>query len=135
MKVQLGLQKKEKNLSELLKNDLLIKVSYSSINFKDALSASGNKGVTRKFPHIPGIDAVGTVAESNSKKFPIGSKVLVTGFDLEMNTWGGFGEYISIPEKWAVHLPAGNRERGNELWNSRCDCRIIRLSNIAVEHC
>jgi NADPH:quinone reductase-like Zn-dependent oxidoreductase len=58
-------------LSELPKNDLLIKVSYSSINFKDALSASGNKGVTRKFPHIPGIDAVGTVAESNSKNFQL----------------------------------------------------------------
>lgn len=72
---------REKNLSELPKNDPLIKVSYSSINFKDALSASGNKGVTRKFPHILGIDAVRTVAESNSKKFPIGSKVLVTGFD------------------------------------------------------
>lgn len=101
----------EINLSDLPKNDLLIKVSYSSINFKDALSASGNKGVTRKFPHIPGIDATGTVVESNSEKFPVGTKVLVTGFDLGMNTWGGFGEYISIPEKWAIHLPSDLTEK------------------------
>jgi acrylyl-CoA reductase (NADPH) len=101
----------EIKLSDLPQNDLLIKVSYSSVNFKDALSASGNKGVTRKFPHIPGIDAAGTVVESISENFPIGSKVLITGFDLGMNTWGGFGEYISIPEKWAVALPAGLTEK------------------------
>lgn len=101
----------EINLPDLPKNDLLIKVNYSSINFKDALSASGNKGVTRKFPHIPGIDATGTVVESISEKFPVGTKVLVTGFDLGMNTWGGFGEYISIPEKWAVYLPSGLTEK------------------------
>lgn len=69
------------------------------------------KGVTRKFPHVPGIDATGTVVESNSEKFPVGTKVLVTGFDLGMNTWGGFGEYISIPEKWVVLLPVGLTEK------------------------
>lgn len=131
---------REKNLSELPKNDPLIKVSYSSINFKDALSASGNKGVTRKFPHILGIDAVGTVAESNSKKFPIGSKVLVTGFDLEMNTWGGFGEYISIPEKWAVHLPAGLTEKEAMSYGTAgvtaglSVCQILQSSTVNSEN-
>lgn len=86
---------------------MLIKVEYSSINYKDALSSSGNKGVTKQYPHIPGIDAAGTVIESVSDKFPVGSKVLVTGYDLGMNTWGGFGEYISIPQSWAVPLPEG----------------------------
>lgn len=95
------------NIDDLSKNDLLIKVEYSSINYKDALSSSGNKGVTKQYPHIPGIDAAGTVIESVSDKFPVGSKVLVTGYDLGMNTWGGFGEYISIPQSWAVPLPEG----------------------------
>ena len=90
---------------ELPDNDLLIKVSYSSLNYKDALSASGNKGVTRKFPHVPGIDAAGIVAKSNNSEFPEGTPVIVTGFDLGMNTWGGFGQYISVPAQWVIALP------------------------------
>ena len=93
------------SVDELPENDILIKVSYSSLNYKDALSASGNKGVTRKFPHIPGIDAAGIVAKSNSPEFPEGTAVLVTGFDLGMNTWGGFGQYISVPAEWVIVLP------------------------------
>ena len=91
--------------SNLHKNDLLIKVSYSSLNYKDALSASGNKGVTREYPHTPGIDAVGEVVESNSSQFEVGESIVVTGYDLGMNTYGGFGQYISIPADWAISLP------------------------------
>lgn len=90
---------------QLPDNDLLIKASYSSINFKDALSASGNKGVTKKFPHVPGIDGAGIVVKSKVPEFAEGAEVLVTGFDLGMNTWGGFGEYFSVPASWAVSLP------------------------------
>ena len=91
--------------SNLKENDLLVKVSYSSLNYKDALSASGNKGVTREYPHTPGIDAVGKVVKSNTSDFKIGDKIIVTGYDLGMNTYGGFGQYISIPANWAVMLP------------------------------
>ena len=91
--------------ADLEENDLLIKVSYSSLNFKDALSASGNKGVTRTYPHTPGIDAVGEVVKSNSSDFKDGDKIIVTGYDLGMNTYGGFGQYISIPATWAISLP------------------------------
>ena len=91
--------------SNLQKNDLLIRVSYSSLNYKDALSASGNKGVTREYPHTPGIDAVGEVVESNSSQFEVGESIVVTGYDLGMNTYGGFGQYISIPASWAISLP------------------------------
>ena len=83
----------------------MIKVSYSSLNYKDALSASGNPGVTRNFPHTPGIDAVGEVAQSNSSNFKEGDKVIVTGYDLGMNTSGGFSEFIRIPSSWAIQLP------------------------------
>ena len=87
------------------KNEVLIKVEYSSLNYKDALYASGNRGVTREYPHTPGIDAVGEVVESNSSEFEVGEKIVVTGYDLGMNTSGGFGQYISIPANWAISLP------------------------------
>ncbi|MCT4639324.1 MAG: YhdH/YhfP family quinone oxidoreductase [Bacteroidales bacterium] len=93
------------NISDLPEGDLLIYVEYSSLNYKDALSCSGNKGVTRNYPHTPGIDAVGIVKETNSNKFIVGDKVIVTGFDLGMNTDGGLAEYIRVPESWAVKLP------------------------------
>ena len=93
------------SIADLEENDLLVKVSYSSLNYKDALSASGNKGVTRNYPHTPGIDAVGKVVKSNSSDFKDGDKIIVTGYDLGMNTYGGFGQYISIPATWAISLP------------------------------
>ena len=83
-----------------------IKVSHSSLNFKDALSASGNKGVTRNYPFVPGIDAAGAISDANSTKFEVGEEVIVTGYDLGMNTPGGFGEYINVPEGWVVKKPA-----------------------------
>lgn len=95
----------EMDLEGLEKNDVLIRVEYSSLNYKDALSASGNKGVTRNYPHTPGIDAAGVVVESNNPKIKVGDEVIVTGYDLGMNTFGGYGEYISIPSEWLVKLP------------------------------
>lgn len=90
---------------ELPSNEILIKVHYSSLNYKDALSASGNKGVTKNYPHTPGIDAAGIVEESSDPSFTIGDQVIVTGYDLGMNTSGGFAEYIRVPSSWVVHLP------------------------------
>lgn len=97
----------EKTVSDLPKGDVLIKVHYSSLNYKDALSASGNKGVTRRYPHTPGVDAAGEVAESTDNNFSAGDKVLVTGHDMGMNTSGGFGQYIRVPAQWVVPLPQG----------------------------
>jgi putative YhdH/YhfP family quinone oxidoreductase len=97
----------QRSTDELPQNGVLIKVAYSSLNYKDALSASGNKGVTRLYPHTPGIDAAGTVVESNSTNFNSGDEVIVTGYDLGMNTMGGFGEYINVPAEWVVPLPTG----------------------------
>ena len=77
--------------------EVLIKVKYSSVNYKDALSASGNRGVTRHFPHTPGIDAAGTVVSDASGLFEEGAEVVLFGYDLGMNTCGGYREHISIP--------------------------------------
>lgn len=91
----------------LPKGDVLIRVKYSSLNYKDALSAIGNKGVTKNYPHTPGIDAAGIVEFSGHPDFAIGDQVIVSGYDLGMNTSGGFGEFIRVPYSWVVKLPAG----------------------------
>jgi putative YhdH/YhfP family quinone oxidoreductase len=83
-----------------------INVSHSSLNYKDALSASGNKGVTRNYPFVPGIDAAGIITDANSSSFNEGDEVIVTGYDLGMNTPGGFGEYINVPAGWVVKKPS-----------------------------
>ena len=97
----------ERKIEDLPAGEVLIKVQYSSLNYKDALSSTGNRGVTRNYPHIPGIDAAGIIEESISSDFKKGDKVLVTGFDLGMNTSGGFGQYIRVPAKWVIKLPRG----------------------------
>lgn len=92
-------------------NDVLIKTSYSSLNFKDALSSIGNPGVSRNFPHITGIDVAGTVQASNSERFTVGEQVLVTGYDMGMNTHGGHSEYVKVPASWIVKLPHNLTDR------------------------
>ena len=94
-------------IQDLPEGDVLIKVYFSSLNYKDALSAIGNKGVSRNYPHTPGIDAAGIIETSESKNFKVGEEVIVTGYDLGMNTSGGFSEYIRVPSEWVVKKPEG----------------------------
>ena len=94
-------------LDELPEGEVLIRVSYSSLNYKDALSADGNRGVTRRYPHTPGIDAAGQVRSSMVPDCTAGMNVLCMGYDLGMNTSGGFGEYIRVPASWVMEVPDG----------------------------
>jgi len=96
-----------RSLDDLPEGDLVVKVHYSSLNFKDALSAVGNPGVTRNFPHTPGIDAAGEVVSCADGSFQPGDKVIVTSYDLGMESDGGFGQLIRVPSKWALKLPEG----------------------------
>jgi putative YhdH/YhfP family quinone oxidoreductase len=96
----------ERNIDDLPPGEVVIHVHYSSLNYKDALSATGNKGITRQFPHTPGIDAAGVVEISRNELFAVGDEVIVTGYDLGMNTCGGFGQYIRVPASWVVKKPA-----------------------------
>jgi acrylyl-CoA reductase (NADPH) len=95
----------EMQLEDLPPGELLVKVEYSSLNYKDAMSATGNKGITKKYPHTPGIDAVGMVELSRSESFAVNDQVIITGHDLGMNTNGGYAEYIRVPATWAVKKP------------------------------
>ncbi len=107
-----------RRIDDLPAGDVLIRVHYSSLNYKDALSATGNRGVTRAYPHTPGIDAAGVIEESTSARFQPGEEVIVTGYDLGMNTAGGFGEYIRVPADWPVALPNGLTLRESMAWGT-----------------
>lgn len=104
---EMNLSIKSLNTKDLPDHDILVRVHYSSLNYKDALSAGGNSGVTKSYPHTPGIDASGTVEWSRDTSFKVGDQVIVTSYDLGQNTPGGFGEYISVPGAWIVPLPDG----------------------------
>ncbi len=92
-------------LAELPAGDVLIRVEFSSLNFKDALAATGHPGVVRQFPHVPGIDAAGTVKASSSARFAVGQKVIATSYELGSGQWGAWAEYIRVPADWVVPLP------------------------------
>lgn len=109
---------KERSVIDLPEGEVLIRVHYSSLNFKDALSATGNKGVTKNYPHTPGIDAAGVVEESSSPQVKPGEEVLVTGYDLGANTDGGYGEYIRVPAGWVVGLPDGLSTRESMIYGT-----------------
>ena len=93
---------KQLDTSDLPAGEVLVRVEYSSLNFKDALSSVGNKGVTKAYPHTPGIDAAGVIEESTAEGLEVGQSVLVVGYDLGMNTSGAFGEYIRVPSSWVI---------------------------------
>jgi putative YhdH/YhfP family quinone oxidoreductase len=97
----------QRPIGELPEGDVLIRVACSSLNYKDALAATGHPGINKVFPHIPGVDAAGTVAESGVYDFVEGDPVLVTGFDMGANRWGGLSEYVRVPHDWVIPLPEG----------------------------
>ncbi|WP_339262228.1 YhdH/YhfP family quinone oxidoreductase [Solibacillus sp. FSL W7-1472] len=93
------------NLDSLSDGEVLIKVSYSSINYKDMLAVQKNGGVIRNYPLIPGIDLSGTIVHSTDNRYTEGQKVIVTGFAMGMSHTGGFAEYARVPADWIVPLP------------------------------
>ncbi len=95
----------EKSLDDLPAGEVLVRVHYSSLNYKDGLSATGHRGVTKHYPHTPGVDAAGVVEDTLTDAFNPGDQVIVTSYDLGMNTPGGFGQYIRVPAAWVVPLP------------------------------
>ena len=128
-----------RTVSDLPPGELLVRVKYSSLNYKDALSASGNKGVTKKYPHTPGIDCAGIVEQSLVEDFSRGEEVIVSCFDLGMNTSGGFGQYIRVPGAWAVKLPEALSLRRSMIYGTagftaaQCVDRIIK-HGVTPEH-
>lgn len=90
----------------LPEGDVLVRVAYSDLNYKDGLAISGNKNkVVRSFPMIPGIDLVGTVEESSSPEFKPGDRVVLTGWGVGERHWGGFSQLARVKSEWLVPVP------------------------------
>ena len=94
-------------VDDLPAGDVLIRVEYSSLNYKDALASQGHPGVVRTMPHVPGIDCAGTVEASTLGDYKLGDQVLVTGYDLGAGQWGGYAGFVRVPAEWVVALPKG----------------------------
>ncbi len=90
---------------DLPKGDVLIKVHYSGINYKDALATQDNNKIIQEYPMVPGIDLAGTIEETNATGFEVGDKVIVTSYDLGVSHYGGFSEYARVKSEWVIELP------------------------------
>lgn len=106
---------KELDKPDLQEGRLLIKVKYSSLNYKDALAATGAKGVVRSYPFVPGVDVAGEIIESSSDNFIPGDEIIATGYKIGMAEFGGFGEIVHLPSEWVVKLP-----ENLSLYNAMC---------------
>lgn len=91
--------------AQLPAGEVTVAVEYSSLNYKDALAATGQGGVVRNYPHVPGIDAAGTVVESQSSDVQVGDRVIITGYDLGVGAYGGYAAYVRVPAAWVVKAP------------------------------
>lgn len=103
---EISFEQTEVSLPQLRPGEVLIEVLLSSLNYKDALAATGHPGIVKSFPHVPGIDAVGVVRESGENSFPVGTRVIATGHELGVERWGGWGTLLLAPADWLVPLPA-----------------------------
>ncbi|WP_342477734.1 acryloyl-CoA reductase [Paenibacillus sp. FSL H7-0350] len=95
------------SLEELPAGEVLIKVAYSSVNYKDGLASIPNGNIVRNYPFIPGIDLSGTVVSSKDSRFREGQSVLATSYGIGVSHFGGFSEYARIPADWVIELPEG----------------------------
>lgn len=114
-----------RDTDNLPKGDVLIRVHYSALNYKDGLSATGHRGITKKFPHTPGIEAAGRVEVSTVPQFVKGQEVFLTGYDLGMNTSGAFAEYIRVPAEWVMSKPK---------WITCRDCMTIGTAGFTAAY-
>ncbi|MFW3621665.1 acryloyl-CoA reductase [Staphylococcus caprae] len=92
---------------DLPEGDILIKVHYSGINYKDALAAQDHNAIVKEYPMVPGIDLAGTIEETNAPGFEVGDKVIATSYDLGVSHYGGFSEYARVKSEWVIELPEG----------------------------
>jgi len=123
-------------IEDLPQGEVLVRVLYSSLNYKDMLSATGNKGVTKRYPHTPGIDAAGIVEADSSAAFKPGDEVIVTSYDLGMNTSGGLGQYIRVPSAWVVRKPAGLTLRESMIFGTAgftAALSVLRLTDYGLK--
>jgi putative YhdH/YhfP family quinone oxidoreductase len=102
-----SVQIEEITMDDLPQADVIIRVAYSSVNYKDGLASIPDGKIVKSYPFIPGIDLAGTVVGSLDKRFREGDEVIVTSYELGVSHFGGFSEYARVPGDWVVPLPEG----------------------------
>ncbi|SFE53382.1 NADPH:quinone oxidoreductase family protein [Alteribacillus iranensis] len=111
------------NLQKLTADDLpegevLIKVRYSSVNFKDGLASIPNGNIVSTYPIVPGIDLAGTIEDPGSSQFSSGDEVIVTSYGLGVSQHGGYSEYARVPAEWIVPLPEGLTQKESMIFGT-----------------
>lgn len=95
------------SMNDLPEGDVVIKVAYSSVNYKDGLASIPNGKIVKSYPFVPGIDLAGTVVSSKDPRFKEGDEVIATSYEIGVTHYGGYSEYARIPADWIVPLPKG----------------------------
>ncbi len=104
---EFSVNRKELTFQDLPEGEVLIRVHYSGINYKDSLATIPNGNVVSDYPMIPGIDLAGVVVSSDDPQFKEGDEVIATSYEIGVSHYGGYSKYARIPSKWIVPLPAG----------------------------
>lgn len=102
---------RELSIDDLPEGDVLVRVEYSDVNYKDGMVINGIGGLVKNYPHVPGIDLSGTVEESSHARFKVGDKVVLTGWRLGEVHWGGYAQWARVNGDWLVSLPDGMSTR------------------------
>jgi acrylyl-CoA reductase (NADPH) len=92
-------------LTDLPDNDVLIRVDYSTVNYKDGLALTGTRPIIRSYPLVPGIDLAGVIESSRDDRWQVGDRVVVNGWGLGEGHWGGLAQYAQVKSDWLVKLP------------------------------
>lgn len=98
---------KQLELTDLPDEDVLVEVTYSSLNYKDGLAITGTGKIVHSFPMVPGIDLAGVVKESRSPDYQVGDQVIMTGWSVGERYWGGYSQYARLKPEWLVKMPEG----------------------------
>ena len=104
---QFSVNVRELSIDDLPEGEVLIKVKYSGVNYKDSLATIPNGNIVRTYPFVPGIDLAGVVMSSDDSRFKEGDEVIATSYEIGVSHYGGYSEYARIPAKWIVPLPEG----------------------------
>jgi len=102
-----SVETKQLGLEDLSAGEVVIKVHYSGVNYKDGLASTPDGKIVRSYPHVPGIDLAGIVVSSEDSRFKEGDSVIATSYEIGVSHSGGYSEYARIPADWIVPLPAG----------------------------
>ena len=104
---QFTVEIKQLKLTDLPNGEVLIRVHYSSVNYKDSLASIPNGNIVNTYPFVPGIDLAGVVVSSEDARFRAGDEVIATSYEIGVTHFGGYSEYARIPAQWIVPVPKG----------------------------